>query len=684
MKKKNKKKSKYLKYTKKILAKLAVFCWKILTNYTFLGIVSLFLSLFFLLASLNQAGILGAKVANLAERALGGGDKILPLSFLLAGFSFLFSLYKRKGIYIIFGFLVLVFSFCSFLGEKGGFFGKNFSLIFERLFGEILTKIIFLFFFFFSLFIFYLLLKREKKEKIQRPSLIKRILIPTFKTKEVPAPQKVLKVKEEPKEESKREDLNLLKIEYQPPPVEFLESDRGKPSPGDIKENTLLIKKTLENFNIEVEMGEVFIGPTVTQYTLKPAEGVKLSKITSLSNDLALALASHPIRIEAPIPGKSLVGIEIPNKVRTIVRLKNLIQLPEFKNSSSPLTFIVGRDVSGNPVFTDLTKTPHLLVAGSTGSGKTMLLNSLVLSFLYRNSPKILKLVLIDPKRVEFPIYQDIPHLFAPVISESEKVVKVLDWLVFEMERRFEILAREKVRDIGSFNLKILERKETPLPYIVLIIDELADIMAAKSREVENRIVRLAQLARAVGIHLVLATQRPSVEVLTGLIKANITSRIAFQVASQFDSRTILDTAGAERLLGRGDMLFISPESPKPKRIQGAFVSEKEVRKIVNWFREKELKPVFDPDLSATLKRVEEETKEGLFVEDDPLYEEAKKVVVQARRASASLLQRRLKIGYARAARLIDLLEKRGVIGPSQGSKPREVLIKEDEEWQKV
>ena len=688
MKKKNKKKSKFIKLIKKIFFKLILSLGKLLTNYTFLGVSFLFFSLFFLFALFGQAGILGFKVLNFSERIFGAGVKILPLSFLLSGLSFLFSLYKKKGLYIIFGFLILVFSLCTFLGEKGGFFGKNFSLISERLFGEILTKIIFLSFFFFSLFLFYLLLKREKEEKVQKPSFIKRIFIPTFKTKEIPPPKKLLPVKEEPKEELKSEELNFLKIEYQPPPIDFLESDKGRPSPGDIKENTLLIKKTLENFNIEVEMGEVFVGPTVTQYTLKPAEGVKLSRITSLSNDLALALASHPIRIEAPIPGKSLVGIEVPNKIRKTVRLKNLISLPEFKNSSSPLSFVVGRDVSGNPLFADLTKMPHLLVAGSTGSGKTMLLNSLVLSFLYRNSPKILKLVLIDPKRVEFPIYQEVPHLFAPVIFEAEKVVKVLDWLVFEMERRFQILGREKVRDIGSFNLQALEKKETPLPYIVLIIDELADIMAAKSREVENRIVRLAQLARAVGIHLVLATQRPSVEVLTGLIKANITSRIAFQVASQFDSRTILDTAGAEKLLGRGDMLFISPESPKPKRIQGAFVSEKEVRKIVNWFKEKGLKAVFDPDLSATLKRVEEESiKEGLFVEDDPLYEEAKKVVIQAKKASASLLQRRLKIGYARAARLIDLLEKRGVIGPSQGSKPREVLIKdeeEDTEWQKV
>jgi len=440
----------------------------------------------------------------------------------------------------------------------------------------------------------------------------------------------------------------------------------------------------LENFGIQVEMGEVNVGPTVTQYTLKPADGVKLSKITSLSNDLALALASHPIRIEAPIPGKSLVGIEVPNKVRTLVRLRNLISDPQFQNHPSPLCFVLGRDVSGNPAFADLARMPHLLVAGATGTGKTIFLNSLILSLVYRNSPKILKFILVDPKRVEFPVYSDLPHNLTDVIFDVQKTINALRWLVEEMERRFKTLASFKARDIFSFNKISIEKKIPPMPYIVLIIDELADLMAARGKELEAAIVRLAQLARAVGIHLVLATQRPSSEVITGLIKANITSRITFQVASQVDSRTVIDMAGAEKLLGRGDMLFLSAESPKPKRIQGAFVSEKEVQKVVEYLSSKYEKE----RIESLEEKLAEETGEVEFFEggeelEDPLYEEAKRVVIEAKKASASLLQRRLKIGYARAARLLDILEKRGVVGPPRGAKPREVYIKE-EEWKKV
>jgi S-DNA-T family DNA segregation ATPase FtsK/SpoIIIE len=432
-------------------------------------------------------------------------------------------------------------------------------------------------------------------------------------------------------------------------------------------------------------MGEVNVGPTVTQYTLKPAEGVKLSRITALANDLALALASHPIRIEAPIPGKSLVGIEVPNKVRTLVRLRNLISEPQFQKHPSPLYFVLGRDVSGNPVFADLAKMPHLLVCGATGTGKTLFLNSLILSLVYRNSPKILKFILVDPKRVEFPIYSDLPHNLTNVIFDVQKTINALRWLVEEMERRFEVLAKFKTRDIFSFNKISLEKKIPPMPYILLIIDELADLMAARGKEIEAAIVRLAQMARAVGIHLVLATQRPSTEVITGLIKANITSRVSFQVASQVDSRTVLDTAGAEKLLGRGDMLFLSPENPKPRRIQGAFVSEKEVQRVVEYLSSKYEKE----RIESLEEKLAEETGEIGFFErgedlEDPLYEEAKRVVIEAKKASASLLQRRLKIGYARAARLLDILEKRGIVGPPRGAKPREVYLKEEEEWEKV
>ena len=333
-------------------------------------------------------------------------------------------------------------------------------------------------------------------------------------------------------------------------------------------------------------MSEINVGPTVTQYALKPAEGVKLSKITSLSNDLALALAAHPIRIEAPIPGKSLVGVEVPNKIRARVRLRNLIENANFQKSPSHLTIALGQDVSGNPIYADLSRMPHLLVAGSTGTGKTIFLNNLMLSLLYRSSPEILRFILIDPKRVEFPVYNELPHLLSPVIYDANRTVNAFKWLTGEMERRFDVLSLAKSRDITSFNEKVTE-KDDVLPYIVVVVDELADLMAAKGKEVEAGIVRLAQMSRAVGIHLVIATQRPSVEVITGLIKANITSRISFQVASQIDSRTVLDMAGAEKLLGLGDLLYLSAELGKPRRIQSAFVSEKEVKRVVDYIKSK-------------------------------------------------------------------------------------------------
>lgn len=681
----------FLKYTKLflkilttalILAKDAI--KRILTNRWMVGFLCFILGLTIFLSLFNQAGILGDKILSISIYFLGMTNSILPSLLFLTSLVLFFSHYQKRALYLFLAFFIFLLSTSGIWGENGGLLGKSVQNLFEKLVGKILSKIFFFLGVIFSLFIFFILLKIERKEGEPRSITIKRFLIPLFKEKEVEKEKKmVLKVQVVEKESEK--DKQPLKIEYQPPPITFLEKDHGKPLAGDIKENCLIIKKTLENFGIEVEMGEVHIGPTVTQYTLKPAEGIKLSRITALANDLSLALASHPIRIEAPIPGKSLVGIEVPNKTRTLVRLRDLISNPEFQKMPSPLAFVLGRNVSGDPVFADINRMPHLLVAGATGTGKTMFLNSLILSLVYRNSPQILNFVLIDPKRVEFPVYETLPHLLSPVIFDVSKVVSVLDWLVLEMERRFEILAREKTRDIIAFNEIAIKRGTRLMPLIVVIIDELADIMAAKGREVENRIVRLAQLARAVGIHLILATQRPSVEVLTGLIKANITSRIAFQVASQFDSRTILDMAGAEKLLGRGDLLFLSSESPLPRRVQGVYIEEKEIKRVVEWFGSQNQKPEFDPNLLFALER-EEQTKEGeeILEEEDPLYEDAKRVVIEAKRASASLLQRRLKIGYARAARLLDILEKRGIVGPAQGAKPRQVYFNDNDEWEKV
>lgn len=462
------------------------------------------------------------------------------------------------------------------------------------------------------------------------------------------------------------------------PPLDFLEKDKGQPTSGDIKANINIIKRTLGNFGLEVEMAEVNVGPTVTQYTLRPAQGIKLSKITALQNDLALALAAHPLRIEAPIPGRSLVGVEIPNRAVMMVRLRSLLERPAFTEFTSSLVFALGRDVAGNPMFADLCRMPHLLVAGATGTGKTIALNNLIVSLLYRNTPETMRFILIDPKRVELSSYDAIPHLLTPVIVESEKAVGALRWAVGEMERRFGALQGAGNRDIGSYNEQARGRGEEPMPYIVVVIDELADLMSSYGREVEGAIVRLAQMARAVGIHLVVSTQRPSVEVITGLIKANITARMAFQVASQIDSRTILDMAGAEKLLGNGDMLFLAGNSAKPRRVQGSYLADKEVKDVAAYWR-KTKEPEYQEDIGTGKAHSAENSLAGDGGADDELYGEAKLVVTQAGKASASLLQRRLRVGYARAARLLDVLEEQGVVGPADGARPRDVYVDEAE-----
>jgi len=454
------------------------------------------------------------------------------------------------------------------------------------------------------------------------------------------------------------------------PPLDLLDQNSSKATSGNIAKNVEIIQKTLKDFGIDVSMGDVNIGPTVTQYTLKPAPAVKLNQITARTNDLALALAAHPIRIEAPIPGKSAVGIEIPNKVPALVTLREVLETEEFKNSKSNLTVALGRDVAGAPFVADLKTMPHLLIAGATGSGKSVCINAMILSFLYQNSPADLRLILVDPKRVEFTSYNGIPHLLAPVIHDVDQTISALKWTVAEMDRRFRLFQETNRRNIEAYNADPPNGK---LPYIVVIIDELADLMAQAANEVEAAIVRLAQMARATGIHLVVATQRPSVDVITGLIKANITNRIAFAVASQVDSRTILDLAGAERLLGNGDMLYIGNELGKPKRVQGVMVTDKEINRVTE-FLKREGYANYDEAI-LTYRAGAEQGLAGELMAEDELYNEAKETVVMAGKASASLLQRRLRIGYARAARLLDMLEQEGVIGPPDGAKPRDVLI---------
>lgn len=478
----------------------------------------------------------------------------------------------------------------------------------------------------------------------------------------------------EPAEETEKENIVISKPkkDYHLPSLELLSNIRSKPTSGDIKSNAEIIKDTFQNFGIEVEMGEVRVGPTVTQYSLKPFKGVKLTRITGLSNDLALALAAHPIRIEAPIPGQSLVGIEVPNQKVAMVTLRELLESPEFKNREHNMVMAIGKDVAGKVNVGDLTKMPHLLVAGATNSGKTVCINTLILSLLYQNTPETLRFIMVDPKRVELPLYNGIPHLLTPVITDAIKTINALKWTIGEMERRFTLLASSGKRDITSYNKTAAEK----MPHIVFIIDELADLMATSASEVEAGIIRIAQMARAVGIHLIVATQSPRVEVITGLMKANIPARIAFSVASLIDSRTILDTPGAEKLLGRGDMLYLTADMSKPKRLQGAFVSEDEMKDIVNFLRGDE-PPEYDEAVIAKNGAAPLGTINmfgGPSDDQDPMFDEAKRIIFESGKASASLLQRRLKLGYARAARVLDELEKAGIVGPADGAKPREVF----------
>lgn len=454
------------------------------------------------------------------------------------------------------------------------------------------------------------------------------------------------------------------------PPFDLLDDNKTPVDSGNIETNVAIIQKTLADFGIDVEMGEVNVGPTVTQYTLRPTTGVKLSQIAGLQNDLALALAAKSLRMELPIPGKPLVGIELPNITTQIVRIREVMQTPNFVDHKGRLAIALGRDVAGVPQIVDLAKMPHLLIAGATGTGKSVSINSLFISLLYRNTPQDVKFIVVDPKRVELNLYNGIPHLLTPVITDHEKAVNALKWAVSEMDRRYRLLADAGKRNISEYN----DVNELKLPYIVVLVDELADLMAVAQADVEATIVRLAQMARAVGIHLVLATQRPSVEVITGLIKANITSRVAFAVASQIDSRTILDSSGAEKLLGNGDMLFISSEFNKPRRVQGAYIGEKEVKKVVDFFKQQTGAVIYNEEI---LERPKHNSgipgMGGGSDAEDELFDAAVEEVRNAGKASASLLQRRLRVGYARAARLLDILEDKGIIGPGDGAKPREV-----------
>jgi len=519
--------------------------------------------------------------------------------------------------------------------------------------------------------------------------------VPTLDGDEKPSRMSTFK-NSTPRDKAAEESAALVTVSdpnWKAPSVDLLEKKQSPADPGDVQQNALIIKDTLHEFNIDVDMEGANIGPKVTQYTLRPPSGVKLARITALETNIALNLAAQSLRMEAPIPGQKVVGIEVPNRKAADVRLHSILTSSQWSANTEPLGFAIGKDIAGQATIGELNKMPHLLIAGQTGAGKSVMINTMLTSLLYHNSPSEMKLILVDPKQVEMAPYEDIPHLLTPVITEPEKTISALKWAVNEMERRYKLLAENKVRDIQTYNQLVQsagkkvtiqdeagiphEHENGAMPYIVIVIDELADLMMAAARDVEALIVRLAQKSRAVGIHLVLATQRPSVNVITGLIKANVPARIAFTVTSQIDSRTILDQPGAEKLLGQGDMLILTPSMSKPKRIQGAFVSLEEVNKIADHLRSQS-PPQYNDEVVS--QQVNLNGKGGVVMDfdesgDDDMYRDAVRVVIDSGKASASLLQRRLRVGYARAARLVEAMEEQGIIGPADGARPRDVLV---------
>ncbi len=692
------------------------------------AIIALVFAIFLFLASFDLSGVVGSWIYDNLSKLFGVGYFFLPLVLLIVAVALLRSLEHRFNIVQGVGALIFFVAGLGMVGvfveDNGGMIGGLISSPLTRFFDMYLSVIILFGLLLISFLVIFntniplqAIIERWKEKRRQK--LEDKMLAEEEKEEfeEVEIDEKALpeekegEVEEETKDAEKKSwsifpkkkdyeleiDLNDgLCHEYIPPPISILKQDKGKPGVGDIKASANIIKRTLFNFGITVEMDEISVGPTVTRYALKPAEGVKLSRIVGLQNDLALSLAAHPIRIEAPIPGKSLVGIEIPNTTKSMVGLGTLLEGEEYQKSDKPLLVALGKSISGTAHFANIAKMPHLLIAGATGAGKSVTIHALITSLLYRNSPENLKMIMVDPKRVELTMYNSIPHLLTPVITAPKDSILALKWAAKEMERRYNILEAEQVRDIDTYHKKVLQPEKDRLkrnkektgeeeslqvetmPYIVIVIDELADIMTSYPRELEAAVVRLAQMSRAVGIHLILSTQRPSVNVITGLIKANIPSRLALQVTSQVDSRTILDTGGAERLLGAGDMLFMSGEMSKPARIQAPFISEDEVKKVVahlkqNWHE--------GPTLGLDLT-VEQSSSGSIFGDsledntddDDELYEDARELVIRDKKASTSYLQRKLKVGYSRAARLIDMLEERSVIGPGEGAKPREIF----------
>ncbi|RJQ31053.1 MAG: DNA translocase FtsK [Actinobacteria bacterium] len=684
------------------------------------GIILFSLSLLLFVFLYTEAtGVVGTYSNQGLTYLLGSGRFFLPLALLIWALYFIFNKKIREinlfgyGLLICFLSLITLFH-VSFelkemfadvvLKEGGGVAGGVFAYIFKYMLGTTGAYIALV-----TAFIVGLVLTTNVNISELSTTVIDRIKLymQQFKEKERRPVVNQQQLKEPtPKGDRKIQDVSKNDVEfdhhlpdeqepedteketqiieepasdgpYNLPPVNMLKRtsiSKGLLQKKNVKENIRVLEKTLHDFGVDAGVSKVVTGPTVTRYEVHLASGVKVNRLLGLADDISYAFASPDVRILAPIPGKSAIGIEVPNIHRQLVTIGDILNTPDFKKDSSILNIVIGKDITGHPVFADLASMPHLLIAGATGSGKSVCINSLLTSLLCRATPEQLKMILIDPKRVELAFFNDIPHLAAPVVTNPKNAANALAWAVGEMERRYEIFHSTGVKNIKGYNsLKNKPEDGKNLPYIIVVIDELADLMMVAAREVEDAICRLAQLARATGIHLVIATQRPSTDVITGLIKANIICRIAFAVGSMTDSRVILDTGGAEKLVGKGDMLFLTPEVIKPRRLQAAFVGEKEIESVTGFIKA-QAKPEYIEDITAPKK-----ASFGVDDFDDELLDDAMDIIVRSKKASVSYLQRRLRIGYGRAARLMDMLEEKGVVSEQDGSRPREVLITEDE-----
>lgn len=681
-----------------------------------LAVVFILTGIFMVLGGFGTGGSLPKGLFSAASWLLGWGAWIVPVSLLYWGsYKFISEEQKLPGWRVLNMYLLMLFAsawfYTAFVTKQatgtisGGHGGAAGDAIGGAVLGALDKVPASLLFFVFAVFAFFFAFGISPKVLLRLGDMFK----PPMKTDEelndlktkaseehfkmnegVPVVHHHEAAREQPQQTTLKNTAQKLSasenhaaltaasdLDWKLPSVDLLDQKQDRADAGDVEGNARVIKETLRNFSIDVEMEGANIGPRVTQYTLKPPTGVKLTKITALENNLALDLAATSIRMEAPIPGKRAVGIEVPNVKPAIVRLSSIFQSREWAESESLLTFAIGKDIVGKPVIADLAKMPHLLVAGQTGSGKSVMINDILTSLLYRNSPSTLKLILVDPKQVELTPYNDLPHLLTPVINEPEKTISALKWAVAEMERRLRTMAGVSKRNIDEYNAL----KDTDnMPFIVIVIDELSDLMMMAARDVEALVVRIAQKARAAGIHLILATQRPSVDVITGLIKANVPGRIAFTTQSQVDSRTIIDQQGANKLLGRGDMLLLTSDMPAPKRVQAAFVSDGETHKVNDFIREQRAPDYNDEVVSQP---VQLNGKGGIVSDadmsggggDEDMFRDAVRVVIENRKASTSLLQRRLRIGYGRAARLMEEMEEQGIIGQADGSRPREVLV---------